>query len=769
MTLNVSSRRLSDAVSILVAVALLAGCSQVGTQNAGKVASSPSSSSGPPPPSSPPPPSPPPPSPPPPAPPAPISITTGALPNGQVGIAYAATLAATGGNAPLSWATTAGTLPAGLTLNAASGTISGTPTATAAGTPLTFTVTDSSASPLSKSVTLNLNVSPASITVAISPARAALTVTQALTLTATTNDYAGVTWTVSPAGGTLSATSSASGANVTFTAPSAAGVYTVTATSVTASAQNASIAIGVTDLAGVYTYHNDRSRSGANTQEYALTPATVNTTSFGKLFSCTVDGAVYPQPLWAANLSINGATRNVLFVATNNDSLYAFDADANPCQQLWQVSLIDPAHGGMSGEGTANDLGVIGTPVIDPATNTLFAVARSVYTDPTTNVTAYYHRLHAIDIFTGNEKSGAPLLIGASAPKVGGSALFNPQQQLQRSALVLSNGTLYVTFGSNSDSFPWYGWVMGYTYDANGATPTPGPVLNTTPNQNGGGIWMAGGGPAVDGQGNIYLGTGNGVFDADVATSPQLDYADSLLRLTSALTVNAYFTPSDQATDASKDLDFGSTGVMTLDLSAGPFQHILIAGGKDGSFYVLNRDILGDDYGDTFAMQPPLPVGGTILAPPVFWNNTVYIGGIGTPLQAFAFDLSTDTLNTTPTSQSPTSYGATGTKPGPGLAVSAAGSGSGVVWGIDTTNNCFGKNIVCGPAVLHAYDASNLGTELWNSSLLASDTAGTAVKFTVPMVANGKVYVGTRGNNTGGASGSTSVSGEVDVYGLKPN
>ena len=757
--MDMRSRRLAAVLpTILIAALLIGGCSQVSTKGAGSDPSSSSSSSSPPPP--------------PPPPPPPISITTSALPNGQVGQAYTVTLAATGGKAPLTWATTAGTLPAGLTLSAATGMISGTPTATAAGTPLTFTVSDSSASPLSKSVTLNLNVSPASITVSLSPARAALTVNQTLTLTATTDDYAGVNWTVSPAAGSLSATSSASGAKVTFTAPATAGVYTVTATSVTSSGQSAAITIGVTDLAGVYTYHNDHGRSGANTQEYALTPANVNTTSFGKLFSCTVDGAVYPQPLWVANLSINGATHNVLFVGTNNNSLYAFDADANPCQQLWQVSLVDAAHGGTSGEGTANDFGVIGTPVIDPTTNTLFVVARSTYTNTATSTTGYYHRLHAIDITTGSEKSGGPLVIAASFPKTGGSVTFNPQQQLQRAALALSNGTVYVSFGSNADSVPWNGWVMGYTYDANGATPTLGPVLNTTPNQNGGGIWMSGGAPAVDGQGHIYLGSGNGVFDANVATSPQLDYADSLLRLTSSLTIEGYFTPSDEATDAAKDLDFGSSGAtMVLDLDNGPFQHIMVAGGKDGSLYVLNGDNLGG-YGDSFAMQPPLPLGGALLAPPAFWNNTVYIGAIGGPLQAFAFDTGTDTLNTTPTSQSPTNYGATGTKPGPGLAVSAAGSsGGGVVWAIDTTANCFSRTAPapCGPAILHAYDASNLASELWNSSLLLSDYAGNAVKFTVPTVANGRVYVGTRGNNTGGANGSTSISGEVDVYGLKPN
>jgi hypothetical protein len=469
-----------------------------------------------------------------------------------------------------------------------------------------------------------------------------------------------------------------------------------------------------------------------------------------------------------ANLSIGGKTQNVVFVATNQDSLYAFDGDASPCLQLWHVSLIDAAHGVTQTETTLNDLGVIGTPVIDPETKTLYVVARSLYTN-SSNVTSYYHRLHAIDITSGNEKSGAPVNIAASYPaSVTPSVTFNPEQQLQRTGLaLLPNGTVYLAFGSFADTFPWNGWVMGYTHDANGGTLTAGPVLNTTPNQNGGGIWMSGGAPAVDGQGNLYVGTGNGVFDANVATSPQLDYADSLLRLTGALTVNAYFTPSDQATDASKDLDFGSTGVMVLNLNTGPFAHVLVAGGKDGSLYVLNADIMGGNYGDSFALQK-LPLGGVILAPPAFWNNTVYIGTVGGPLQAFAFDPASDLLSTTPTSQSPADYGTTGSKPGPGLAVSAsANNGSAVVWGIDTTANCYARTIPppCGPAVLHAYDASNLGNELWNSSKVAADAAGNAVKFTVPTVANGKVYVGTRGQDTGPAT----LPGEVDVYGLKPN
>src|SRR5258707_8606350 len=232
------------------------------------------------------------------------------------------------------------------------------------------------------------------IVVVSAPAR--LAVAQALSVSATTNDNAGVTWSVSPAGGAFNPGVSLNGAPVTFTAGSAAGVYTLTATSVTDTAHSASLTVGVTDLPGVYTYHNDLARDGANTHEYALTPANVNTGSFGKLFSCTVDGAVYAQPLWVANLSVGGAVHNVVFVATQHDSLYAFDADASPCTQLWKVSLIDTGHGATAGEttvpsGNANflvgfgpggdiapEVGVTGTPVIDPAGAVLYVVSKSM-------------------------------------------------------------------------------------------------------------------------------------------------------------------------------------------------------------------------------------------------------------------------------------------------------------------------------------------------------------------------------------------------------
>jgi hypothetical protein len=360
-----------------------------------------------------------------------LSISTTSLPLGQVGATYSSGLAVTGGTPPYSWTVSSGVLPAGLVLTAATGAISGTPSASAI-SPLIFTVSDSSSPVQEKSTTLTLTISPANITVSASPTRSGLTETQTLVLTATTNDLAGVSWTAT--GGRLSAISSQNGVAVTYTAPSSPGSFTITATSITHSASSAAVTIFVTDLSGVYTNHNDLARDGANTHEYALSPSLVNTSTFGKLFSCVVDGVVYAQPLWVANLTINGAPHNVVFVATEHDSVYAFDADTAPCSQLWHASLIDGNHGGTtsggvplespvpagpagtnylvgSGSGVlAPEVGVTGTPVIDPSTNTLYVCAQSV------NLAGpiFYQRLHAIDLFTGNEKFGGPANITSS-------------------------------------------------------------------------------------------------------------------------------------------------------------------------------------------------------------------------------------------------------------------------------------------------------------------------------------------------------------------
>lgn len=708
----------------------------------------------------------------------PLTITTSSLPSGQVSASYSATLAATGGTTPYTWSLVSGTLPAGLSLNSSSGMISGTPTVTVSSASLTFQVADSSNPALTKPVTLSLTIAaPSNVTVSVSPRRAGLALGQTLSVSATTNDPAGVTWTATA--GSFSSATSLSGVAVTYTAPASAGSYTITATSVSNVSQSSTTSMYVTDLSGVYTYHYDLARDGANIQEYALTPSTVSTATFGKLFSCAVDGAVYAEPLWVPHMTIGGAVHNVVFVATQHDSLYAFDADAAPCVQLWQVSLIDSAHGGTGSESTVPsgpgglvgssfgditpEAGVTGTPVIDPTSNTLYVVSKSVDVSGPT----FYQRLHAIDITTGNEKFGGPANISSNitfpGTGDGGSTVsFNPRQQNQRGGLTLANGIVYVAWSSHEDTAPYYGWIVGF----NGSTLAVAYILNVTPNVGFGGIWMGGGAPAVDSSGNLYLITGNGGFDLTNASAPNNDYGDSLLQLTNSLTVSSYFTPSDQASDNSGDQDFGAGGAaLVLNLPSGSVKHLVIGGGKDGVLYLVNGDHMGG-LGDSNALQSfKIGVGSSIFSTGTFWNNNFYIAGVDGTLLSYGFNSSTNLFNPSFASQSAESFGFPGATP----SVSSTGLNSGIVWALDNSSYCTPQSPSCGPAVLHAYDATNLANELWNSGMVAGDVAGNAVKFTVPTVANGKVYVGTRGNNTGGPFGSTSTSGELDIYGLKPN
>jgi hypothetical protein len=553
--------------------------------------------------------------------------------------------------------------------------------------------------------------------------------------------------------------------------------------------QSSSIQIGVTDLAGMYTYHDDLARDGANQQEYALTPGNVGSASFGKLFSCTADGAIYAQPLWVAAVAVSGAPHNVVFVATEHDSLYAFDADSSPCEKLWQVSLIDVSHGGTGDETTVPggttgylvgkgygdltpEVGVTGTPVIDPVTSTLYVVSKSMNAAGT----LFYQRLHAIDITSGAEKAGSPVDIAATYPgtAAGGSTIaFSAQMEDQRAGLALYNGTVYIAWGSHEDALPYYGWLIGYTYD--GAAFTEVSAYNSTPNTGEGGIWMSGAAPAVDEQGRLYVLTGNGAFDADSPTVPDNDYGDSLLQLSATLQVIGYFTPSDEQSDQSFNNDFGSGGATVLaDLPAGSaITQLAIAGGKDGNLYVYNRDALGG-FGDSNAWQE-MAVGtegnldtdtpGVLFSVGAIWDDYYYLAGAGGPLQEYQLDPATAKLSLTATGSSPSG----GFRfPGGTPSISTDGDTYGIVWVLDNSQYCTRASPGCGPAVLHAYNATNIAEELWNSGESSGDRAGNAVKFTVPTIANGKVYVGTRGNNTGGVYGSTSASGELDVYGLKP-
>jgi hypothetical protein len=679
------------------------------------------------------------------------------------------------------------------------GTLSAT--TSASGTPITYTappitpspatvvLTATSVSNSAKRVSASITVmgSSAALSVAISPKRGSLTVTQKLPVAATVqNDIAaaGVAWSAS--GPTCSGTScgtfvNATSSSATYIAPATPGIYSVTATSVADVTKSSSNSIGVTDLPGVLTYHNNLSRDGTNTHEFALTPSNVNTSTFGKLFSCQTDGAIYAQPLWIPNLTAAGSSHNVIIVATQHESLYAFDADAMPCMTLWHANLIDSTHGGTSGETSvpsagagalvgsgygdiSPEIGITGTPVIDPTTNTLYVVSKSVNAS-----TQFFQRLHAIDLTTGNERvtpysiDSSISVPGTGDGSVAGQVAFDPRNENQRPGLVLFHGVVYVAWASHEDHDPYHGWVIGF--NSSTLARVANAAFNSTPNQVGtlsysrGGIWMGGGAPAVDSAGNLFFITGNGTFDANTGGS---NYGDSVVKLSTAngLSVADYFTPLDQASLDANDTDFGSgAATILVDQPAGPVTHLVIGGGKQGILFLLNRDNLGKFSSSTNNVVETVNLGNPIFATPVFWQNNLYVAGVGT-LKQFVFNSTIGKFNGAPYSQSSTSYRFPGATP----SVSSNGASNGIIWALDNGLYCTPQSPGCGATVLHAYDATNLTTELWNSSQAAAnrDLAGHAVKFTAPTVANGKVYVGTRGNDS-------AVLGELDVYGLLPN
>jgi hypothetical protein len=675
-------------------------------------------------------------------------------------LSAAPTTLPSGGTSTLTWSST----------NATSCTASGgwSGTKATSGTESTGALTSSTSYSLTcmgtggTSSVASVSVTISNGAVTLTPKTAALASAQTLQFTASVPGGGAASWTVDGIAGGNSTVGTITPTGL-YTAGTGAGTHTIVV-SAGSPPQTASAVVTVTDLAGVYTYHNNVARDGANINEYHLTPANVNTSSFGKLTSCTVDGVINGQPLWVANLAISGAAHNVVFVATQHDTLYAFDADAVPCRQLWTVSLIDIAHGAQAGETTvppnlfgaglgaiAPELGVTSTPVIDPATGLLYVVSMSVNSAHST----YYQRLHAVTLATGAEKVGSPVTIAGTYPTTTGTVSFDPSHHLQRAGLTLINGVVYVAFASQEDTGTWYGWMMGYRYSGSSFTQTA--VFNAAPNAGEAGIWMSGGAPAADANNNLYVVTGNGGFNP-----PTHDYGDSLLQLTPTLAVSQWFTPTDQLTDDQLDQDFGAGGAALLaDLPAGsPVTHLLICGGKDGSIYVLNRDLLGG-YDDVHAVQKIVNTGSQIFATGAFWNNTFYLGEFTAPLKSYQLTPSIPQFNLASSSSHQFAF------PGSTPSVSAAGTQNGIVWALDTSQYCTSESPGCGPTVLYAYDATNLATELWNSSKLPADAAGFAVKFAVPTIANGKVYVGTRGNNRG-VLGATSASGELDIYGLKP-
>ena len=515
---------------------------------------------------------------------------------------------------------------------------------------------------------------------------------------------------------------------------------------------------------GVFTQRYDAQRTGQNRQETALTPATVTGATFGKLFACAVDGEVYAQPLYVANFAIAGGAHNVVLVATMNDSVYAFDADASPCVTYWKKSFlgtgVTTVPPGDTGEiGDINTIiGITGTPVIDPATGTLYAVAK------TKEPTGYFQRLHALDLATGSEKFGGPANISSAITIPGsgdatdpncpgataGHVQFCPLRENQRPGLLLLNGKVYIAWASHGDNDPYHGWVIGYS----AADLTQAPVVfNTTPNGGRGGLWNTGTGPAADVLGNIYVITGNGTFDTG---TPRTNYGDSFIKLSTAagLSVADFFTPANQDVLNGGDFDVGSGGAIVVD-STGVHPHLVIGGDKQGVLYVIDRDNMTgfNSTGDQILQTVPITAGPAciicgIFSTPAFWEGKLYVVAIGDVLKLYT--LAGGVLSSLPTHQASDMFGFPGATP----AVSSNGAANGIVWVLDTSNNGTPNGSGSStPAILFAYDATTLN-KLYSSPTSGAGAAGNAVKFAVPTVANGKVYVGTQT--------------ELSVFGLLP-
>ncbi len=595
-----------------------------------------------------------------------------------------------------------------------------------------------------QTVTLSGTGTAPTTTVSILPVQASVTPGQSAQFQAFISGVSStsVTWAVDGITGGNSSIGTISTSGL-YTGPTTPGPHSVTATSTANTTQSASVPLVVTNYAGTFVYHNDNGRTGQNLNETVLTSGNVNVAQFGKIFSYPVDGQIYAEPLYVENVSVAGlGTHNVVYVATENDSLYAFDADGATTTPLWQVSLI-PAGGQVLSDadigGCSNispQVGITSTPVIDPLTNTLFLVARSKITSG--GVTSYYQYLHAIDITSGIERAGSPVAIQATvSSSVNGTVVFNPQMQNQRAGLFLDNGVVYIAWGSHCDILPYYGWLMGYQE----STLQQVAVFNSAPNGEMAGIWQSGGPPAVDESGDIYLMIGNGTTDANVGGS---DWAEALAKFNPGnLTVADYFLPSNFKTLNASDLDLGSGGPLLIPDQPNPPTKMLVAAGKQGMVYLVDQTNLGQYNANGNQVLQVLPAGTvpTAHSMPAYWQNNIYFVGVGDYAKSYL--LFNGLLSTTPTSQSTVAFAYPGATP----VVSANGSSQGLLWVLTT----FKQN----PATLHVYDATNLSRELYNTGQNATrDQAGLAAKFAVPTVANGKVYVGT--------------STELDVYGLLP-
>jgi hypothetical protein len=644
-----------------------------------------------------------------------------------------------------------------VTLTAAGGAAAGSSTVTFTGTSGTLSSTATVALTVTAPPDFTLAVTPTSLTLTAGATGSAISVSATAVNSFTGTVAVAITGlpvgvTANPA--TLSLTPGTA-QSTTLTAAASAGAATTTVTFAGTSgslshAATLSLTVqtmgAMTNAPDVTTYHFDNARDGLNSKETILTTVNVNPTQFGKIGFDTVDGLVDAQPLYAANVTIGGALHNVLYAVTENDSVYAFDADSGG--QLWKTSVLG------SGETTSDDhgctqitpqIGITSTPVIDRkqgADGTLFAVGMSKDASG-----GYHQRLHALDLSTGAEISGSPVDISATYPGSGdnsqnGNVVFDPGQYAERAALLLLNGDVYLTWTSHCDIAPYTGWVMAYSE----STLKQTQVLNLTPNGSQGAIWMSGDGPAADSSGNIYLLDANGTFDLgfDGAGFPTKgDYGNGVIKLSpnsaGTLAVADFFEPYDTDAESAADKDLGSGGELLLpDLTdaKGTTHQLIVAAGKDNHIYLGDRNGLGK-FNSTTSDNSNLyqDISGVftegVFSTPAYFNGVLYYAAVGDVLRAFP--ITNAKLATSSSSQSATTFA----RPGATPSISANGTGNGIVWAVESSTSS--------PAVLHAYDATNLGNELYNSNEAANgrDSFGNGNKFITPMIVNGKVYVGT--------------------------
>ena len=510
--------------------------------------------------------------------------------------------------------------------------------------------------------------------------------------------------------------------------------------SITSNAATLTVTAVVPSTTDVLTYHNDIARTGQNLNETVLTASNVTSAKFGKLGFYSVDGLVDAQPLYASSVAVpSNGTHNLLIAATEHDSVYAFDADTGAT--VWQKSMLKSGETTSDNRGCSQvvpEIGVTSTPVIDRTSGTngvVYVVAMSK--DGSGN---YHQRLHALDLALGTELFSGPAEIQATYPGTGDnsngtSVMFDPGQYEERAGLLLMNGVVYTGWASHCDIRPYTGWIIAY----NESTLAQTSVLNVTPNGNEGAIWMAGAGLAADTSSNIYFLDANGDFDTTLNSSgfpSNGDYGNAFMKIStsSGLAVADYFEMDNQSSENGSDTDLGSGGAMVLpDLNdgAGHTMHLAVGAGKDSNLYVVNRDSMGKfNAGNNNSIYQELAgaLPGGVWAMPTYFNNTVYYGSVGSPLQAFT--ITNAKLSTSAAAHTANSFGYPGATP----SVSANGASNGIVWAVENTN----------PAVLHAFDASTLN-ELYNSNQAASgrDHFGNGNKFMVPTIVNGKVFVGT--------------------------